>query len=54
VITSGKLNGLDSKAWLADIINRISDHPASRLGEWRTLSCDSAATPSQRTHLSDR
>jgi hypothetical protein len=30
---TAKLNGVDPRAWLADVLARIADHPASRLGE---------------------
>jgi transposase len=33
LITTAKLNGLDPEAWLADVIARIADHPANRIGE---------------------
>ena len=33
LIVSAKLNGLDPEAWLADVIARIADHPAGRIGE---------------------
>ena len=41
LIATAKLNGLDPRAWLADVLRRINDHPASRLNEllpwnWRT------------------
>jgi transposase len=38
LITTAKLNGLDPEAYLADVIARIGDHPASRIEEllpWR-------------------
>jgi transposase len=38
LITTAKLNGLDPEAYLADVIARIGDHPASRIQEllpWR-------------------
>jgi hypothetical protein len=28
-----KLNGIDGLAWLTDVLTRIADHPAHRLGE---------------------
>jgi transposase len=31
LIISAKLNNVDPRAWLADVLARISDHPASRL-----------------------
>jgi transposase len=33
LIQTAKLNGLDPEAYLADVIDRIADHPASRIGE---------------------
>lgn len=33
LIESAKLNGVDAQAWLADVLRRITDHPASRLAE---------------------
>ncbi len=33
LIATAKLNGVDPRAWLADILRRIADHPASRLDE---------------------
>ena len=33
LIATGKLNGIDPRAWLADVLARIADHPASRLDE---------------------
>lgn len=38
LITTAKLNGLDPEAYMADVIARIGDHPASRIEEllpWR-------------------
>jgi len=31
LIQTAKLNDADSQAWLADVLARIADHPASRL-----------------------
>jgi len=31
LIGTAKLNGVDPQAWLADVLHRIADHPASRL-----------------------
>jgi transposase len=31
LITTAKLNDVDPQAWLADVLRRINDHPASRL-----------------------
>ena len=33
LIASAKLNDIDPRAWLADVLARIADHPASRLHE---------------------
>ena len=33
LIVTAKLNGVDPRAWLADTLRRIADHPASRLHE---------------------
>ena len=33
LIATAKLNGIDPRAWLADVLRRIADHPVSRLGE---------------------
>lgn len=31
LIATAKLNGVDPQAWLADVLCRIADHPASQL-----------------------
>jgi transposase len=41
LIVTAKLNDIDPQAWLADVLTRIADHPASRLDEllpwnWRS------------------
>jgi transposase len=33
LIATAKLNGVDPQAWLADVLVRIADHPASRLDQ---------------------
>jgi transposase len=33
LIVTAKLNDLDPQAWLAEVLRRINDHPASRLDE---------------------
>jgi len=33
LIETAKLNHVDPQAWLADVLRRISDHPAARLSE---------------------
>jgi transposase len=48
LIVSAKLNDIDPEAWLADVLRRINDHPASRLDEllpwhWQRNAADAAA-----------
>lgn len=48
LIVTAKLNDIDPEAWLADVLRRINDHPASRLDEllpwnWQPLVADGAA-----------
>jgi transposase len=33
LIETCKLNGVDPQAWLADVLARLSDHPAKRIAE---------------------
>ena len=33
LIATAKLSGVDSQAWLTDVLRRIADHPATRLYE---------------------
>jgi hypothetical protein len=33
LLATAKLNDIDPRAWLADVLSRIADHPASRLHE---------------------
>jgi hypothetical protein len=33
LIQSARLNDVDPQAWLADVLARIADHPAKRLGD---------------------
>ncbi len=33
LIATAKLNDINPQAWLADVLARIADHPASRLAE---------------------
>jgi hypothetical protein len=45
LIATAKLNDVDPQAWLADVLRRINDHPASRLDEllpwnWRKSTID--------------
>src|SRR3984893_177403 len=48
LIGTAKLNGIDPQAWLADVLRRIADHPASRLHEvlplyWKLRETQAAA-----------
>ena len=48
LIITAKLNDVDPRAWLADVLARIADHPASRLHEllpwnWSTAQAPQAA-----------
>jgi len=48
LISTAKLNDVDPRAWLADVLRRIAGHPASRLDEllpwnWKTISAAKAA-----------
>ncbi len=49
LIGTAKLNDVDPRAWLADVLRRIAEHPASRLDEllpwnWKTLPATLAAS----------
>ncbi len=48
MIVTAKMNGLDPRAWLADVLSRIADHPVRRLHEllpwnWREQTTEAAA-----------
>ena len=48
LIAKAKLNDIDPETWLADVLRRINDHPASKLDEllpwhWRPQALDTAA-----------
>jgi transposase len=43
LIVTAKLNGLDPRAWLADVLCRTADHPASRLDELLPWNCTERA-----------
>ncbi|MDN3564457.1 IS66 family transposase, partial [Paeniroseomonas aquatica] len=48
LIVTAKLNDVDPRAWLADVLARIAGHPASRLHEllpwnWKTTQAQQAA-----------
>ena len=39
LIVTAKLSGLDPRAWLANVLRRIADHPALRLHELLPWNC---------------
>ncbi|MGI4802378.1 MAG: transposase domain-containing protein [Janthinobacterium lividum] len=41
LIVTAKLNGVDPRVWLADILRRIADYPAARLHD--LLPCNGRA-----------
>ncbi len=46
LIETGKLNGLDTEAYLRDVLGRIADHPIKRIAEllpWNWLSAAAVA-----------
>jgi transposase len=48
LIATAKMNDIDPQAWLADVLARIADHPASRLDElmpwnWKPQKTDAKA-----------
>jgi transposase len=45
IITTAKLNDVDPRAWLADVLARIADHPASRLDQLLPWNWKLKATP---------
>jgi transposase len=49
LIATAELDNINPQAWLADVLPRIADHPASRLHEllprhWKMLGDQAAAT----------
>ena len=53
LIVTAKMNDIDPQAWLADVLARIADHPASKLDQllpwnWRSQSARSS-TPAPAT-----
>jgi hypothetical protein len=48
LIVTAKMNGVDPRAWMADVLAKIADHPASRLDEllpwnWKNAQAQQAA-----------
>ena len=53
LIIIAKLNNTDPRAWLADVLRRINDHPASHLHEllpWSRNKPPPGHRPSRLTH----
>jgi len=44
LIETCKLNGVDARTWLADVLARIADHPAKRIAELLPWNWDAART----------
>ena len=53
LIATANLNDIDPQAWLADVLARIADHPASRLAELLPLA-DPAQAVAARARRDDR
>src|ERR671920_921815 len=50
LIITAKMNGVDPQAWLADVLARIANHPASRLHEllpWNWRKAQEAVTAAE-------
>ena len=48
LIETAKLGGIDPQAWLADVLARLPDHPARRIGDllpWNWASAARSAAP---------
>jgi transposase len=48
LIMIAKMNGIDPQAWLADVLDRIANHPAHRLDElmpWNWTGRPAATVP---------
>jgi hypothetical protein len=48
LIATAKMNDVDPEAWLADVLRRINDHPASRLDELLPWNWKPAAVSAQQ------
>ena len=52
LIVTAKMNDVDPQAWLADVLARIADHPATRLEEllpwkWKSYNNEAPAVASR-------
>ena len=45
LIQTAKLNGIDPQAWLADVLARLPDHPASKVAALLPWNWKAAAIP---------
>jgi transposase len=45
LIETAKLNGVDPQAWLADVLARLPDHPAKRIGDLLPWNWEAKARP---------
>ena len=48
LIVTAKLNDVDPRAWLADVLARIGDHPASHLDELLPWNWAPHSAPAER------
>lgn len=48
LIVTAKLNDVDPRAWLADVLSRIGDHPASRLDQLLPWNWVTHSVPAER------
>ena len=58
LIATAKLNGIDPQAWLADVLARLPDHPAQRIGallpwNWRAARPSLATATCPDDHAAD-
>jgi transposase IS66-like protein len=52
LIETAKLNGIDPQAWLADVLRRIVDHPASWLDQLFAVALEKPRSSDRRLILS--
>ena len=54
LIITAKLNDVDPRAWLADVLRRIADHPASRLARVAALELADRQSKQRRRSLTNQ
>src|SRR5208283_5386764 len=59
LIATCKLNDVDPRAWLADVLARLPDHPAHRVGEllpwaWKARQEAAASATTTNRRVADR